>query len=154
MKDTPRPSEVRARILAQHRDLRRLLTQVRSLADQVLAGDRGLLAELRRQAVELELVFLAHLETEEAILLPVLEGIDVWGPVRVRHIRKEHEQQRSVLERAGDSATSASISPQVLASSMRALVDDLLEDMKGEERDMLNADLLRDDVVVEDQSDG
>ena len=154
MKELPHPTEVRALILAQHRDLRKLLAQIRALADGVLAGDRGLHLELRRQSVELELVFLAHLETEEAILLPVLEEIDAWGPVRVRHIREEHAHQRSVLEGAGDSATSAAVSAQELATVMRALVEEILEDMKGEERDMLNPDLLRDDVVISDQSDG
>lgn len=154
MKPLPCPTEVRALILAQHQQLRRLLARIRLLADEVLGGDHKAVGNLRRQAVELELVFLAHLETEEALLLPTLETLDAWGHVRTGHIREEHARQREVLQSAGDDATSAAVSPQALAATMRSLVDDILEDMKGEERDMLYPDLLRDDPVVFDQSDG
>lgn len=150
----PLPSEVRAKILGQHKELRKLLAVIRALSEQVLAGERGALSELRRQSVELETVFLAHLETEEAILLPILKTIDAWGAVRVQHIEEEHARQRAVLDSAGNNATSAAVPPQQLAQLMRSVVDDILEDMKSEERDMLDPRLLRDDPVVDDQSDG
>jgi hypothetical protein len=43
---------------------------------------------------------------------------------------------------------------RALARATRRLVANLREDMDEEERDLLRSDLLRDDAIVIDQSDG
>lgn len=152
--DPTTPTAVRALILEQHKGLRLRFGALDALALRVLAGEPGLAMELRRQIVELEGSFEDHLRTEERLLLPLLVRIDAWGPVRVAEIEEEHARQRQVLSRAGDRATNAAITPRDLALLIRDLVRDLMLDMKHEETDMLHPDLLRDDVVTIDQSDG
>ncbi|MCS6911732.1 MAG: hemerythrin domain-containing protein [Myxococcales bacterium] len=150
----PPLSQVRTQILAQHVGLRRRLAQLDELAAAVLAGQTELLMELRRQTVDLELTLLAHLAFEEKHLLPRLVGIDAWGGVRAAAMQADHARQRQVLSEAGDNATSAAQGPEALGKMVRALVADLLADMDREEKDLLSPDLLRDDIVVIDQSDG
>ncbi len=148
------PSDVRATILAQHQHLRALLGVIRRHAEQVLAGDQAAPWELRRRVLDLEQAFGAHLDTEEAIMVPLIESIDAWGPVRAETIRNEHREQRAILERASDEATSAAIPPRELAHAMIALVSDILADMVREEQDVLRSSLLRDDIIAVDQSSG
>ena len=109
---------------------------------------------LRRTVVDLEGAFEDHLVFEETKLLPVLPTLDAWGPLRAEQMKREHAAQRAIFDQAGEHATSAAIAPPALAEMMHALVADMLDDMKREEQDLLHSDLLRDNLVTIDQTDG
>src|SRR5690349_11630984 len=145
--------ERRKLLLAQHENLRKLIAQMRAAAGSVLAADEigslRMLGRLRRAAEELELNFYAHLTTEEAILEPILSRIDAWGAIRLDLLRAEHAHQRAVLA----ALRGAEGAPYGIARRAAALAEDLLRDIDAEERDLLAANLLRDDPICLDQSD-
>jgi hypothetical protein len=145
--------ERRKLLVAQHEQLRILIAALRSVAGSVLAADETdslrLLDRLRRATEELQLHFYAHLTTEEAILEPILSRIDAWGPIRLDLLRAEHSHQRAVLA----ALLKAEGAPYSIARRAAGLAEDLLADIAAEERDLLAAELLRDDPVCLDQSD-
>ena len=93
-----------------------------------------------------------HLSTEEALLGPVLERIDAWGPVRLELMHAEHAHQRAVLA-VLRSDRAAALAPQLLARRAIGLLDDIVADMDAEDRDLLDPKVLCDDVVHLDASD-
>jgi iron-sulfur cluster repair protein YtfE (RIC family) len=145
--------EERRRILGtQHRALRALIARVHAAALEALQDEAGSSAGLRNQVGELRDEMEKHLATEEALLGPVLERLDAWGPVRLDLMRAEHAHQRAVLavlrsDRAG------ALSPLLLARRVLGLLDDVLADMDAEDRDLLDARVLRDDIIQLDASD-
>jgi iron-sulfur cluster repair protein YtfE (RIC family) len=145
------PSDVRRRILAEHDFLRGLAADAAAEAGRVLHGGgdpAALPARARLLARELAL----HLATEEEILVPILFRIDAWGPVRVAQMHAEHTRQLEELRRLAEETNGTS--PARIAMDVRRFVGDLMHDMRREEHDMLHPDLLRDDIVSIDQSDG
>jgi hypothetical protein len=93
-----------------------------------------------------------HLATEEALLGPVLERIDAWGPVRLDLLRAEHAHQRAVLS-VLRSDRAAAVPPLTLARRLLGLLDDIIADMDAEDRDLLDPRVLRDDLIQLDASD-
>jgi iron-sulfur cluster repair protein YtfE (RIC family) len=150
---TMTPSELRTRILAEHDRLRGLLDRVEATAARVLGGEEDA-APLRDQARSLAHDMALHIAAEEETLAVVLLGIDAWGPVRVAQMHADHTEQLAALRRIADEAGETPTSPDVLAVDVRRLVSDIRHDMLREEDDLLHPDLLRDDVVDIDQSDG
>ena len=109
---------------------------------------------LRDVARELSREMALHLAMEEELLVPVLAAIDAWGGVRVRHMQEEHERQLVELRRLSDAARGPYVDRRDLARDVRRFVVDLYRDMRQEERDLLHPDLLRDDPLSIDQTDG
>src|SRR3954454_8554403 len=137
--------EERRQILeTQHRGLRALIARVRDTAGDTLEAEGGPPGALRNLVGDLHEQMEKHLATEEALLGPVLERIDAWGPVRLDLMRAEHAHQRAVLavlrsDRAGG-LPSALFAPRVLG-----LLDDVSADMDAEDKDLLDPRVLRDD---------
>ncbi len=145
--------EDRRRILVnQHRDLRALIGNVRAAALEVLENATDDSIPLRNLIGELRDAMEKHLATEESLLGPVLERIDAWGPVRLDLMRAEHAHQRAVLA-VLRSDRAAALSPQLLSRRLLGLLDDILTDMDAEDRDLLDARVLRDDIIQLDASD-
>jgi hypothetical protein len=148
----PPPSAVRRLLLGQHQDLRQILLEADRLARIVQQGNPSQIAPLRATALAVASNLSAHIHDEETWAVPYLREADAWGPVRARQMREEHEAQRAAiaallrLEERGDGAE--------LANGMRALVANILDDMRREDRDLLGEAILRDDVVSIDQADG
>jgi hypothetical protein len=148
----PSPSKVRALLLVQHEELRELVLEADRLARHVQEGQMLHLESMRAAALLVATALSAHIDAEEGLALPLLRDIDAWGPVRAQNMMEEHEAQRAAvavlrqLEERGDCAE--------LARGLRALVQTLLCDMRREESELLGKDLLRDDVVAVDQTDG
>ncbi len=136
----------------QHQQLRALIAQVRKAAVDLLEGEVAGSEELRNQVGALRTQMEDHLATEEALLGPVLERIDAWGPVRLDLMRAEHEHQRAVLA-VLRSDRAAGLAPELLARRTLGLLDDILTDMDAEDRDLLDPKVLRDDVIQLDASD-
>ena len=144
--------ERRTTLELQHRALRGLIAQVRRSAVDVLDAAVESSQELRNQVNALRLELEDHLATEEALLGPVLERIDAWGPVRLDLMRAEHAHQRAILA-VLRSDRAAALKPELLARRVLGLLEDILSDMDAEDRDLLDAKVLCDNVIQLDASD-
>jgi hypothetical protein len=148
-----KPAETARRlVLNQHRELRRLLTMgLAEVQGETAAGGPGH-EPLRSLVSVVRDVFLQHLTDEEALIVPILEDDLPVGPQRVMALREEHHRQRSELNAL--SAWPDEANDLDLASRFAALTKVLLEDIAHEERELLIPEVIRDDHVVVDQSDG
>jgi iron-sulfur cluster repair protein YtfE (RIC family) len=146
-----KPSEVRARVLDEHVQIRAMLVELESLAGRALDGDAHGGAQLRVKMIELHAVLDAHMSMEDALLYPAICDADAWGELRGERMKEEHRRQRAVLSQLadrerGDTAT--------LVDALRSLARDIREDMCKEERELLHPELLRDDVISIAQNSG
>jgi hemerythrin-like domain-containing protein len=147
-----KPSEVRARVLDEHVQIRALLVELDSFAQRALDGNENGGAQLRVKVQELYSTLDAHMALEDALLYPAICDADAWGDLRGERMKEEHSRQRAVLnqladlEWRGDTAT--------LVDAVRSLARDIREDMCREERELLNPELLRDDVISIAQDSG
>lgn len=148
----PSLADIRRRLLAEHDLLRGLVADASAEAERVLAGKSDA-SSLRARARLMTRELALHLATEEEILVPVLQRVDSWGPVRVEQMHVEHTRQLAELRRIADE-TAAPVPAEQIASDVRRFAAELLHDMRREEHDMLHPDLLRDDIVSIEQSDG
>jgi hypothetical protein len=146
MTSSIRPSAVRDRILRDHEGLRRQLDQLATQQRALEAGDA--------KAIEPALVLVAdllqslslHLELEDAVLEPALREIDAWGPIRAEDLLRHHDRQRAQLAEVAERSQVAQ-TPHALSAVLATLIADLRADMAEEEREVLDADLLCDDLV-------
>lgn len=147
------PSEVRQRILAEHDRLRDRLHAIEGHVERA-KDDPSADAAVRRGLGELLVALRAHVESEEAVLVPALAAADAWGPVRAAQIRADHAAQLGVLADWERAAADPDLPVAELATRLHGFADGLRADMAGEEADLLRPDLLRDDVVSVSQSSG
>jgi iron-sulfur cluster repair protein YtfE (RIC family) len=146
-----KPSEVRARVLGEHSQIRYLLAEVESLAESVLRVEQeGEL--LHAKVVELYRVLYAHMSMEDELLYPAIYEADAWGFVRAARMKEEHAGQRAALSRLADLEWRDNTVE--LGQGVQSLAKDLREDMCREESELLNPDLLRDDVISIGQNSG
>lgn len=146
------PSEVRARILAEHQRLSTLLNEVEQCARQVEAGDSSATRRLLHEGRELYGFLMSHLALEDLILLPALRETPGFGKARADALDAEHRQQRDDFRLLAHSQ--GSTSDMELAQRYLGLIADLREDMAREERDFLGTQLLRDDIMPSDTFGG
>jgi len=144
-----KPSEVRCLVLAEHVELRKRLVEIDAVTSRILAGHEGGERILREKVRQLCALLEGHLALEETTLLPAICEVDGWGPVRADHLRQEHQAQRAALARLDRICTQAA--GVELARTAQAFGRCLLEDMNLEERELLNPNLLRDDLISIDQ---
>jgi hypothetical protein len=151
---TDRSSAEAARrlVLEQHLGLRRLLMM--GLAQAI--GAKSLLdpqhEPLRALVGEIQSVFVQHLADEEGLIFPFLEDDLPLGPMRAAALREEHARQRAELEAL--CAWPEDRSDRELATRFERLAAALLEDIAHEEREVLTAEVIRDDSIVIDQCGG
>jgi len=145
----PRPSRIRKRILREHDALRATLEEL----SQTIATkdfDAARVTALSRQLGE---QLRAHVDHEDALLLPALREADAWGQVRADQLAQHHAQQRAAL--GEDQLDTQLRAPRAeLATWLRGVIDDLRTDMEHEERELLSVELLRDDPLGIDVEDG
>jgi hypothetical protein len=144
--------ERRQTLHAQHQQLRAVIAEVREAALEILGTEATDCGDLRMRVSVLYDDLHRHLATEEALLEPVLERIDAWGPVRLDLLRAEHAHQRAVLSLLR-SDRAAALPPLVLSRRVLGLLDDIMADMDAEDRDLLDPRVLRDDIIQLDASD-
>lgn len=144
------PTEVRLRVVEEHRRLRGLLSALQALARDVTldpSRNEALRSGLRTLIVE----FALHLDSEEDMLLPLVAKVDAWGAERAARMREEHRVQRALLRRMFRRLEERPIGPDDLAVEVDALVLRIFHDMRDEEAELLDETLLHDDAVVVDQ---
>lgn len=136
----------------EHDRLRDRLAQFEADLARAAGGDAGAGATVRRALGELLAALRTHVESEEAILVPILEGVDAWGPARAARIREDHVTQLRLLATWDRAAADADLPLASLDARLRQFAGQLRADMEAEENDLLHPDLLRDDVVSVQQS--
>ena len=144
------PGQVRRRILSEHQDLRRLLTEVTRLAQEAreAAEDSGPASgALRDGTRRLHAMLMAHLDLEDRILVPAIRDADGFGPVRAQQLAAEHAAQREELEITLGAVARAFGSGAELATHVARFADRLQRDMDHEEKAFLTEELLRDDII-------
>jgi hypothetical protein len=144
-------TDIREELLAQHESLRSLGAKIREVAGRPpTARARGELAVLLH---ELGDGIDAHNAREEYLLGEVLPTLDAWGAVRLARMDTHHRQEHRQI---ADEVCAAAGLGDFSAAARRALpvIDSLLEHMRREEAEFLGPNVLRDDVVNIEQSDG
>lgn len=148
------PSEVRAHVLRDHEALRGRLEGLEQLCSRVLDGRASSAAELRDAGLALLSALAKHMAWEDLYLAPALREADAWGQERAARLDADHREQREVLDLALDGLRDDSRPLRVQARRLRDLVALLRDDMVDEEQTLLDARVLRDDVVGIDVETG
>ena len=141
------PSQVRERILSEHRALRGRLGELESLARGVERGDTDA-AALRGEVADFFVAWLEHTSLENQILAPALLDADAWGDVRNAQLAEHHQVQRSELDRLIEELRSSMLSRSDLAELVLGLVDVLRLDIGRAEKELLDPYVLRDDIIT------
>jgi len=142
------PSEVREKVLAQHREIEQMLTELEQGVAQLQHGvERA--ARVKRAAYAMRGILELHMTYEEKHLVPAISGADGFGPERALHILNEHQEQRRKLDDIVSSILAA-VSPEEIAQGIEQLATALREDMQEEECNYVNALLLHDHLVPTD----
>ncbi len=147
-------SEVRQAILAQHEELRGLLRSLDELARSAAQSDDACVPALREIGIYVHDKLVEHPNFEDRYLVPAIRDIDGWGEERSNLLAREHVEQRDLLQYILDRLRNTDRASILLGRELLAFVDVLLADMQQEEQTVLDADLLRDDVVGIDVETG
>ena len=148
------PGEVRQAILVQHEDLRGLLRSLDELASRAAEADDSCVPALREIGVLAHDKLVTHLDFEDLYLVPAIRDVDGWGEERANLLAREHVEQRDLFEYILGRLRDTDQASILLGRELLAFVEVLLADMEHEEQTVLNADLLRDDVVGVDVETG
>jgi len=135
------PSQVRADLLGEHFELRRLIEEAREI---LRSGDDATRIELPAAVDRLANVLFGHSQHEEAalrVLLPTVQGrVHADAVMDERHVA-EHARLVAVLRAAVIDAEASAVQEKV-----GALLDELESHMAEEEEVLLGEDLLGDEV--------
>lgn len=148
-----RPSHARQRILEDHAELRRRLTDLEAELDFLL-HDPTRLRSISETAQTLLRELSQHTELEESVLGPVLLEIDAWGQIRERELRQHHAEQRTQLGALVEAYGERQTDPEAISRLTRSWIGDVRADMYHEERELLTAELLRDDIIAVQMESG
>lgn len=143
------PAQVRTIILAEHQKIRARLARLESDAMALLACSvpkSTARHALLQQALDLCEQMDAHIGFENQVLVPVVELVDAWGPVRARRIVEEHEDQLRVLRAYADMLMSNSESNSRVSVTVWQLVQSIGQDMREEETQILSPEFLSDRI--------
>jgi hypothetical protein len=140
-------------ILAQHRRIRDLLAKARAVAEAALDGRAPSPDAVASAIGDIRAIMEVHLAFEEKALLPILRDDPPLGPQRAERLLGEHSHQRETLAALHREACAFPFFP-ILAAKLAFLTEWLLADMNEEERSLLVPEVVRDDVVIIDQTTG
>jgi len=143
----------REAILAQHHRIRSLLGRARGVAEAALDGEPPAPDAVASAIGDIRTIMEVHLAFEEKSLLPILRDDLPLGPARADRLLDEHTRQRETLSTLHREACAFPDFP-LLAAKLAFLTEWLLADMNEEERSLLIPEVVRDDVVIIDQSTG
>ena len=146
------PSEVRRKVLSQHREIEQMLSELEAGIAQLAKGETEP-GQVKRAAYALRGILELHMNFEETHMVPAIHDADGFGPERARHLHTEHAEQRRELDKVVDQIREASSNTD-LASSVTKLASMLRNDIEEEERDYVNNKLLRDSIIPTDTFGG
>ena len=146
------PSEIREKVLMQHREIETMLAELETGVDLLQQGAEE--AEtVKRAAYALRGILELHMTFEETHLAPAVHEADGFGPERARHLHEEHRIQRGELDRLVE-AILAAASPSEIQAGVERLGDMLRRDIQEEEENYLGEELLRDHIMPTDTFGG
>jgi len=153
MSDKPlMPSEVRRKVLSQHREIEQILAELEAGVAQL--GDGAVNSEqVKRAAYALRGILELHMNFEELHMVPAITEADGFGPERARHLHTEHQEQRKELDHLVDAIREAN-SIDELAQGVAKLSEMLRDDIEEEEREYVTDRLLRDNIIPTDTFGG
>jgi hypothetical protein len=134
MKSITTSTELLVRFRDDHQRLRGKANVLRSLALQVIRGDRELEQTLILKGRDLNLRLIAHMRWEEETLLPHLSRRAAGGGEAVGHIIGEHGGQRTRIAHSLMTLGGGTPNIEEVAKDLLALTDWLERDMEAEER--------------------
>ena len=135
----PKPSRALTELITQHDSLRCMMDLCEELAACLDQNPDGDPTHLTRELARLRLAFDAHNKFEEQLLRPVLLEHDSFGPVRVQRMVEDHvHEHQTIGERLASPATAA----------LRDVIETLRAHLDAEERYLLTAPVLRDELVA------
>jgi hemerythrin-like domain-containing protein len=146
------PSEVRRKVLSQHREIEQMLSELEAGVAKLGEGSVDA-TQVKRAAYALRGILELHMNFEEAYMVPAINEADGFGPERVRHLHAEHAEQRQELDRLVDAIREAS-SADDLTKSVTRLAEMLRVDIEEEEREYVNEALLNDNLIPSDTFGG
>lgn len=149
---TPHAAEALTQILDDHVRIRQLLQAAIGVAERAEQGRWPATAVLRHLVTQVGTTLERHLAVEESLILPLLEDDLPVGPQRARMMREEHRRQREEI--ADLLAGIEGLEVKRIGERLEDLARAFLVDMEHEERELLRPDVVRDDLVVIDQSCG
>ncbi len=139
------PSEVRRRVLEQHKTIRDRVEALETLALRIAGGSVDP-ADIAAELKHLLSLLGTHMRFEDRVLPELLREADAWGDARVERFNAEHTQQRAMIENLVEVVSQrADWECALLALGFCAL---LRADMVAEERIFLAEDVLRDDPIA------
>ena len=137
------PGRALIELKAQHDALRGMMSRCTELADELDAGRMGP-TQLMREVSRLRLAFDAHNKFEEQLLRPALLEGDAFAGVRIDRMVEDHvNEHRAMRQKLASSETSV----------LRDVIETLHAHLEAEERYLLTAKVLRDDVINIDDGD-
>ena len=144
--------ELRAALMAQHQDLKRIIAMAKRVSTQLAngGGSPARAVKLREILEELSRALDAHTHTEDTTLQPILATIDAWGPERVARMYRDHRAEQLAMAAALETVDSAA-SAKKLAAAARAMAEELMTHILDEEKSFLNRTVLNYDVIRVDQ---
>jgi hypothetical protein len=141
-----RADQVRARILADHREIRGILLSIETLAHDALAGHWRQVGPLRLEGEHLLNRLLDHMYWEDVHLAPALRNAGTWGNTQAEQLDADHLEQRELLrhslERVGDPTRPAVL----LAQNLIDLIALLRSDMDEEDVMLVDDRILRENA--------
>ncbi len=142
-----RPSEVRQRILNDHRLIKIMVSEVRDLALRIQAGEEYPSGRLRERGRNLYERLCRHIDFEDGILIGPLRDADAWGEERAEELRNEHREQREVLTYLLERLLDPNQSQILIVHDLLNFTAWLRDDMRHQEETILHEDLLLDGLV-------
>lgn len=146
------PSEIREKVLMQHREIEAMLGELETGVDLLQQGAEEA-ERVKHAAYALRGILELHMTFEETHLAPAISEADGFGPQRARHLHEEHRIQRGELDRLVE-AILAAASPSEIQAGVERLGDMLRRDIQEEEENYLGEELLRDHIMPTDTFGG
>lgn len=143
-------TETRRGTLADHESLRVLCREVLERAVRTEAGDVPARLELLERLQSLVFAVRLNIDKENLTLRSLLAVTDAWGPERIVRLDAAHEHQDGAISAVEFDAASTIEGP-ALVTITRNFVRELVRELRWEARDLLGAELLRDDLVSIEQ---
>jgi hypothetical protein len=134
------PGGALSELKAQHDVLRRKMERCEDLADEFDAGRMGPL-RLTHEVSQLRLAFDAHDRFEEQQLRPVLQEADAFADVRIDGMIEDHVNEHRAMQSQLES---------IATGELRAAIQTLRAHLDAEERSLLGARVVREELVSAD----
>jgi hypothetical protein len=137
----PSASAIRDATLALHRDVRLALARGLRAIAAARTETPGAHDELSASAEAIAAIVRTQIVVESEHLTPILAELDAWGAQRLQRMTELHAREQSAAS-------------QLSASNLHASIRGILRALRLEEKELLDADLLDDSLVVRECGGG